>query len=81
MGAACPQNCKSCVVDRSTDTVARCTECNDYYRLIDATINAVAVDGNCYCTLRLRLSLTSSCSSVITHTLCLKKNYAFLFLS
>ena len=42
-------NCQSCVVDHSSDTVARCTECNAYYRLIDATINAVDVVGNCYC--------------------------------
>jgi len=47
--AACPLNCKSCVVDLSSDTTARCTECNDYHRLIDATVNSVAVAGNCYC--------------------------------
>jgi len=36
------------VVDLSSDTTARCTECNDYHRLIDATVNSVAVAGNCY---------------------------------
>jgi len=46
--AACPTNCAGCVVDDNSDTTARCTECNDYHRLIDATVSSNAVAGNCY---------------------------------
>ena len=45
--AECPQNCQTCTVDNSA-TVATCTACNSYYRLISSTINSVTVTGNCY---------------------------------
>ena len=44
----CPRNCDTCQVTDNSATVATCTACNDYYKLIAATINSVSVAGNCY---------------------------------
>jgi len=51
--AECPLNCQSCTVTSNSDTVATCTQCNSYHRLIDATIGSSDVAGNCYCTCSL----------------------------
>jgi len=44
----CPLNCKSCQVTDNSATVATCTACNDYHRLIAAAENGVTVAGKCY---------------------------------
>jgi len=76
------------VVDLSTDTTARCTDCNDFHRLIDATVNSVAVAGNCYrmCSFivdiyipaRLPLSLMYGSLATISHQSLAKHSFITL---
>ena len=46
--AACPKNCKNCVVRNNHDAVAECTQCIDKHQLMSARINGASVAGNCY---------------------------------